>query len=174
MRPLHQDKPFSYERIDKPIVILLRDNKFYRQSTSTFIRLFNNVTDCLDFSKIKESDRIYAFHDESEIAAGFEERCLEKHRHIIDKKTHSETENFEAIRRELKAGNYVGWYWDNCKYINKLSESSEQIKVFRCRDGNTSGHWGAGSSYPKREKEFFVFDNEYEFWSWAHSQSPRG
>lgn len=168
MRPLHQDEPFSYERIDKPIVILLRDTGFYIQISSGFTKLLS-VGSPLMYREVKCTDRIYTFNNETEVASAFDGRCLEKYRHKMSEKEYTRKENFEAIKKELKEGKYVGWLYSGMKHINKLDTSFDKINVFRCVNGKSEGYWNS-SNYPSIHTEFCVFDNEFEFWAWAHAK----
>jgi hypothetical protein len=150
-------------------VILVRDNKLYRQALSFFEKFIPfNPNSCQDvgFTDILATDKIYALPNEDtmcEYVLGG--KCLDKFKYKSETKA-----DIDAVIKVLNSGKFIG-------YQTGVDEKDEKVRIqkginksinFLYKDGAIATWYERNNdSISGGRDRFFVFDTEYDLWQWV-------
>jgi len=176
---------FSYKYIDKPSVIMERNNKLYLQKDRDFVNIplhnFGNsyTHETIPFDQIKESDNIYAFNDQAELVRFVKNgKCLNSTSKI--KLTSGEHCRFKTIKDKLDCGCFVGCIYRDgrrCK-VNPYQNGLDICFAINDKRGSRadapSSSIGRDSVLYRDFSNFVWTKDEYEFWSWLNDSSGVG
>lgn len=182
MRPITDFLP-TFKGVNKPIVLMLKDSIIYRQCSYSptkliyFYPLFTNGVGhgrAIKIEDIGPNPLIWAFESEVEAGGAIALGLTHSINDCLLVKTEPPGEvNLDLLRKLWAEGKYIGTKLSCYDKYNCLAycPNKVMIKVY----GDTiRAYEKDGSSFATQLellRETLVFDSEFKFWTWMHTQS---